>query len=1158
MKKLVSVFVLLLLILACTKNFDNIITDSFEFRFSADVDSTGYVLEELGTSFLIDPEKITGNTSFVFSYEQIDGSGYMVDSEGNRYDGNEIKIDSLNWDFGYVPESDGEHRILARAKDHDGKEKELELVYSVEYAPFTALLESAVNNFVVNKKNELVLIMLSENTSKELDSSYRVSYSVEGGLGSILKDSVRIEPGKTVDLARGSNELFYVPETLGEHVISMHCVAPDGSEQDVSLTLTVDNTSFFISTDVVGTGTVGRDLGINLTLETADVSRELEYEMVFYFADDSEGTGVLKDADGVPIQESAAVPLEVGTSSFNFSSEVIGKRKLIFDVSDSNNQIRTDSISFDYTGGNLGFGVSTPNSDYNLNQSIPVSFEFSRVEGSGYTLSYTNENGSGFLTDGDGNRIEPGTEVEIENDEFTYSYTPTSLGDNDVVFGLTDAEGVTELATLDLDIAGDSNSFRISSSSGNYELSDNADVTFDNGGSGDYAVTYTATGDGVFTYNGKVQEENVSFSVGPGISLASFQAIEAGPHRLEFKLVSSQGRETTSALDFDFKEDQEVIVSVGSNIGGRTPETGTGVDLVFEVDDQGEYTAVLTSSADGDFTYGGKEISPGESFVLENGESFGTYTGNESGDHGLVLEYVSSSGTQGTSTATVGYSGGTEDAGVGVSLTGTGDKITPGTPVTVVFEGIEGEGYGITYRNNGSGTFEYGGKVIPSGESFSPVDGVNGVYTPDGSGKNVITFDFESEDGEVTVVEETVTVDNGDGDGDTEGGDDGNDESDGDNGDEDSDGDGGTEGGDDGNENGDGDNGDEDGDGDGDTEDGDDGNENGDGDDDGSEDDGNGDQGGPGQGGPGQVQTFSAEVISDDTAIIRSSVGIILSVEGTGNYRASYQSEPNGVLELEGTEMLEGNAFNLDSDHTVVYFRSDDIGTYNIDFKVESDTGEIFEDSVTLEFVESESDAKFSVNRDGVRKLLNQGIKIEIKSEDNLVARIKSNEKFYLLYQGTYIGEGESFPLPEGETELIYVGTSVGVHGIEIEASPFPDFFESFSRKRRYIYGPAPDFDFTVEAGSSTVPVGQKTDLLIKLDHQIPNEEFFIMSYSSTYAGTFVYKGKEVEPKKGFLMDDGTSTGIYSSDIPGKHFLSFIIVSESGRIGYAETEVTFQ
>src|SRR5680860_303623 len=713
MKKFVSVSVLSLLILACAKNFDNIIVDSFEFRFSADVDSTGYVLEELGTSFSIDPEKRTGNTSFVFSYEQIDGSGYMVDGEGNKYDGNEIKIDSLSWDFGYVPESDGEHRILARAKDHDGKEKELELVYSVEYAPFTALLESAVNNFVVHKKNELVLIMLSENTSKELDSSYRVSYSVEGGLGSILKDSVRIEPGKTADLARGSNELFYVPETLGEHVISMHCIAPDGSKQDVSLTLTVDNTSFFISADVVGTGTVGQDLGINVTLETADVSRELEYEMVFYFDEDSQGTGILKDGNGVPIQESAAVPLEVGTSSFNFSSEVIGKRKLIFDVSDSNNQIRTDSISFDYTGGNLGFEVSTPNSDYNQNQSIPVSFEFARVEGSGYTFSYANQNGRGFLTDADGNKIEPGTEVEIDGDEFTYSYTPTSLGDNDVVFSLTDENGVTELATLDLDIAGDSNAFRISSSSGTYELSDNADITFDNGGSGDYTVTYTATGDGVFTYNGTVQEENVGFPVGPGISLASFQALEAGPHRLEFKLVSSQGRETTSGLDFDFKENQEVIVSVGSNIGGRTPETGTGVELVFEVDEQGEYTAVLTSSADGDFTYGGKEILSGESFVLENGESFGTYTGNESGDHGLVLEYVSSSGTQGASTATVGYAGGTDDAGVGVSLTGTGDKVTPGTPVTVVFEGIEGDGYEIKYRNNGSGTFEYGGKVIP-------------------------------------------------------------------------------------------------------------------------------------------------------------------------------------------------------------------------------------------------------------------------------------------------------------------------------------------------------------------------------------------------------------------------------------------------------------
>src|SRR5680860_808274 len=237
MKRKLQLFIsFIIILLGCSKHFDDVIIDTFDFSFTGKNEQSGFVYEELDSSFKISPTKQVDDARYFVEYEIMEGDGYFVDENGTPYDGKETEIGALNWKYRYVPLEEGDHKVMFRAKDFRGNEQAVELDYDIEYAPFTVLLKGGANKYVVNKKNEVLLIMLSENVSDQLDSlAYKVTYSVDGGIGPIFRDGEQLKAGKEFDFESGNTVLGYLPENLGEHTLTLHCVAPDGSEKEVSL-----------------------------------------------------------------------------------------------------------------------------------------------------------------------------------------------------------------------------------------------------------------------------------------------------------------------------------------------------------------------------------------------------------------------------------------------------------------------------------------------------------------------------------------------------------------------------------------------------------------------------------------------------------------------------------------------------------------------------------------------------------------------------------------------------------------------------------------------------------------------------------------------------------------------------------------------------------
>ena len=119
-----------ILLLGCTKDFGDIIIDTFDFTFEGTNEENGFVYEELTTTFDIVANRQVDESKFYFDYEVLEGEGYFEDIDGNRYEGGEIELERLNFEYRYVPTVEGTHRIMAKALDYRKNQKEVELEYS--------------------------------------------------------------------------------------------------------------------------------------------------------------------------------------------------------------------------------------------------------------------------------------------------------------------------------------------------------------------------------------------------------------------------------------------------------------------------------------------------------------------------------------------------------------------------------------------------------------------------------------------------------------------------------------------------------------------------------------------------------------------------------------------------------------------------------------------------------------------------------------------------------------------------------------------------------------------------------------------------------------------------------------------------------------------
>ncbi|GGW50024.1 hypothetical protein [Arenibacter certesii] len=246
-----TVLSIFILIMACSKDFENIILDSFDFSFTGEHDQVSFLFENTRTSFTLTPEKEITTVDYYVKYSPSNIKGYFVSMKGDTIRPNDtLQVTDRHWNYNFIAIDTGLHRVRFMAWDSNANTKELELVYNAKYASFSFMLNKGVNEFIINSKNPINATLLRDKETGDPNnkSEFEITYQIENGTGKVYLDDKIFDAGKPFFLLKGISELSYLPETLGTHKLIITAKAPDGAILTEELLLKVVNLNFTINT----------------------------------------------------------------------------------------------------------------------------------------------------------------------------------------------------------------------------------------------------------------------------------------------------------------------------------------------------------------------------------------------------------------------------------------------------------------------------------------------------------------------------------------------------------------------------------------------------------------------------------------------------------------------------------------------------------------------------------------------------------------------------------------------------------------------------------------------------------------------------------------------------------------------------------------------
>ncbi len=749
----------LALILACSKDFEDIVEDSFDFSFEASNEEDGFVFEGSKTDFVLEPERRVSHVSYFMKYLHLDGKGYFIGAENDTVRANDtVPMRNFNPSYRYMPIDTGMHRLKVLAWDSNKIEKELELSYNVKYASFSFLLGKGTDNFIINGRNPVIVTLLRDkNTASpegEPSGDFEITYRLEDGSGKLFLGDTSYEAGIPFQLPKGVTELGYRPETLGEHKLTMTAKAPDGATIANDLVLQVGNVNFTFRTTAASSQVeLNTNLAINIDLQTQDDQSGVTYEISHAFAPRSQGDGTVRDQNGGVMEPGTNRGIVPGNYNFTFQDNALGQRKIYFDLRDSNGQIKRDSVEIEVANIPFTFSGNSESNQLFVNQRTQLNFNIKsngNTSNIDYLLTYDLDQGNGTVTGVNGNTIRNNTDYPVELGNFQLFYTPETLGVHQIRFFVTDNFGqVVGPVEIDLEAKQLELEFNASANSNEVLVGQRGTIALSLIERGDYdgvsyELSYFISGGDAALHNGNSPiVPSQYFSVGPGSFAYDFIAQEPGTYEITFLLRDSNGQIL----------EENVTVAVGNNdfTVDMTPAKATEfsnvpVNIIVAIDEVPEgandtYTAFFSSSQNGSLSVNGIDYGPGEEFPLGAGANNLTYTGLEPGQHNLVLSVESGSDVTRTANANISFDQ------VDFSFTGGTQKsgITVGETTSLNFnisESVGSSDYTMRFTMNGNATLTDGnGNAVSPGNSYEVNTG-NFNWTLEGTDEGTVKMVF--------------------------------------------------------------------------------------------------------------------------------------------------------------------------------------------------------------------------------------------------------------------------------------------------------------------------------------------------------------------------------------------------------------------------------
>ncbi|MFJ1323215.1 TraQ conjugal transfer family protein [Capnocytophaga canis] len=420
----------LLVLIACTKDFDGLIVEDFPFAVKTNDVYKGYVSGKINTDFEIVPEKKVEDTKFQFKYEIIEGEGLFKDQDDYAIRPKTfITLDKLNFSYDFVPSVEG--KIVVKIIVHSNNQKvEKVLTYTAEVAPFV-FSANAKGRANVSEKTDL-LLTLEENKSNP-SGTYKIQYDLKNpNIDVTIFEKENLDnPLKKGTYVPFKKDTQYVltSDTEGEQTIYLSLRNQHDIIKKDSVQIHFQNMAFVLTADAEKTKVSVKNRAEIVFFIDDSAKQNRKYQMFF---SRKKGEGKLYDAKWNPQRVNTPFEVEKGNFSMFYVPDEEGEHMINFRVIDDLGSERDVELTLTAEGTYDGFQVFADNVNYQLGDKVGINFNYSHK--SNDKIQFTSNRNGQLLYEGQ--FYKNGQMIPLNQNVSNAVFIPEEVGDYKLQFTL--------------------------------------------------------------------------------------------------------------------------------------------------------------------------------------------------------------------------------------------------------------------------------------------------------------------------------------------------------------------------------------------------------------------------------------------------------------------------------------------------------------------------------------------------------------------------------------------------------------------------------------------------------------------------------------------------------------------------------------------------
>ena len=389
-------------------------------------------------------------------------------------------------------------------------------------------------------------------------NTYKLKYEVLDGDGNYIDtDGSVIPKNEFIRLNALSTDLRYRGTSINVDKVKVTVEDSDKKSEAIEINYDVQHNEYSLDVSTpLNMVNVNSVKSFSYTLLNIGKDKEVSYERAFYII---QGSGKVLNSDGTKeIELEEFKNIESGTHNHHIQFTEPGESKLMISTRDSNGQIKNDTLIYQVSVVDFSFTATREKDNIFINEDININFALNENQGSGgqYKMYYVVNEGDVNVSSG-GVPIESGTPTNISLGNFSWNLRAESELPINISFIVSNESGAELKRDIDINVILGSFEFNpipvSNSQSLNGDIIFNASITENGPSDSPYSLSFSSTGTGVVSFNGKeyTAGQKIENLTALNFSL-SYKGTTSGKHQITFILTNSRNvsREVIRTVDF--------------------------------------------------------------------------------------------------------------------------------------------------------------------------------------------------------------------------------------------------------------------------------------------------------------------------------------------------------------------------------------------------------------------------------------------------------------------------------------------------------------------------------------------------------------------------------------------------------------------------------